>query len=86
MDREDIMGREGMEGMGNKCMEGDMGMGVGHRDNMWDSSGRVRGLRRRCWRVWRVVVVWMLVCCFKRGMGREGIGWVRKDWGGGIVF
>jgi hypothetical protein len=27
----------------------------------------VAGLWRRCWRVWRVVAVWMLACCFKLG-------------------
>jgi hypothetical protein len=38
---------------------------------MIDGEG-VRGLWRQCWLVWRVVVVWMLVCCFKAlgGTGR----------------
>jgi hypothetical protein len=38
------------------------------------------GLWRRCWLVWRVVVVWMLVCSFKR-LYRRGAGpWNCSEW------
>jgi len=44
--------------------------------------GRLGGLWGRCWRVWRVVVVWMLVCCFRPSVswrdGEEKIG--GKGW------
>ena len=48
---------------------GDMGRGVMGRVGMDKEgimgirgAGAGMGLWRRCWRVWRVVVVWMLVC------------------------
>lgn len=45
---------------------GDMRRGMDRRDSIWMIDGEaVVGLRRHCWLVWRVVVVWMLVCCFK---------------------
>jgi hypothetical protein len=50
--REDIMARRG-------CMDS-------LRDSIWIIGGEgIWGLRRLCVRVWRVVVVWMLVCCFR---------------------
>jgi len=43
----------------------DMRRGMDLKDSTWMIGGvGVRGSWRRCWLVWRVVVVWMLVCCF----------------------
>jgi len=65
------------EDMGHRedIIMGDMRRVMDHRDSIWmiDGEGAV-GLRRRCWLVWRVVVVWMLACCFKlrcRGGGKS---------------
>lgn len=58
----------------------DMGHMGGHRDNMLmiGGVGAWMGLWGRCWGVWLVVVVWMLVCCSETlktpldGKGRGG--------------
>ncbi|KAF8846872.1 hypothetical protein BDZ45DRAFT_370467 [Acephala macrosclerotiorum] len=60
-------------------MEG-MHLGMDRRDSIWMIGGvGVRGLWRLCWLVWRVVVVWMLVCCSRCsrlwGLGGE---WVKQ--------
>ena len=47
--------------------------GIIHSRDRWDrredimmiDGEGVQGLWRQCWLVWPVVVVWMLVCCFK---------------------
>jgi len=65
--KEDIMGRRGC--MGSR------------RGSIWMIGGEgMWGLQRRCVRVWRVVVVWMLVCYFKAVRERMGFGaWMGKE-------
>jgi len=71
--REDTGDRERMdrrEGMGHRVViiMGGMHRVMDHRDSIWMIGGvGLVGLWRRCWRVWRVVVVWMLVYCFRCG-------------------
>lgn len=50
--------------------------GTGRREAIMMTGGVDQvGLWRRCWLVWRVVVVWMLVCCFK---GLENWLWEKE--------
>ena len=45
----------------------------------------MRGLWRPCWRVWRVVVVWMLVLCFESKHASELEAWERCEGKGSSV-
>ncbi len=55
-----------------------MRRGMDPKDSTWIIGEEEAASWRLCWRVWRVVVVWMLVCCSRRAWildaGRTGIG------------
>jgi len=69
MVREDITGKDSQDIIRSRDRMGRQGVIM-----MIDGVDQM-GSWRRCWRVWRVVVVWMLVCCFKGwkiGTGERG--------------
>lgn len=51
----------------------DMRLGMGLKASILTSGGAdLMGLWGLCWEVWRAVVVWMLVSCFKEVEGLSG--------------
>jgi hypothetical protein len=60
------MGKEGTVLLREGIIMGDMRLVMDLRVSIWMIGGAAAaGLWRRCWRVWRAAVAWMLVCYSK---------------------